>query len=107
MRSGGEAPDVEPTVPCPHEAGGAPWGYRHKVHFVFSEQGGALVLGHFIRRSTAVLPVTECPVHAADGNRLAFALRDAFGKARIPKGRVRSAERDAAPRGGADRCQHP
>lgn len=78
------SPDVDPVMPSPHEAGSAPWGYRQKVHFVFGDRDGTLVLGHFIRRSSRVLPVTECPVHAPDGNRLAFALRDALISAKVP-----------------------
>jgi 23S rRNA (uracil1939-C5)-methyltransferase len=64
-----------------------PWGYRHKVHFVFANArqyagssrrgGGSLVMGHYARGSRRVVPVRECPVHAPDGNARAFALRDA------------------------------
>jgi 23S rRNA (uracil1939-C5)-methyltransferase len=82
-----------------------PWGYRHKVHFVFgnrppggraikhwpseaepagSRRGGAsLVMGHYARGSRRVVPVRECPVHAPDGNARAFALRDACVKAGV------------------------
>jgi 23S rRNA (uracil-5-)-methyltransferase RumA len=58
----------------------APWGYRHKAHFVFAEEGGRrprLVMGHYARGSRRVVGVVECPVHAPDGNARAFALHDA------------------------------
>jgi 23S rRNA (uracil1939-C5)-methyltransferase len=61
----------------------APWGYRHKVHFVFGTAGGRqprLIMGHYARGSRRVVSVGECPVHAADGNARAFALRDACVK---------------------------
>ena len=63
-----------------------PWGYRHKVHFVFGHAGGhraGLVMGHYARGSRRVVPVRECPVHAPDGNARAFALRDAAVKAGV------------------------
>jgi 23S rRNA (uracil1939-C5)-methyltransferase len=63
-----------------------PWGYRHKVHFVFGNEGGRrprLVMGHYARGSRRVVDVRECPVHAADGNTRAFALRDACLKAGV------------------------
>jgi len=61
----------------------APWGYRHKVHFVFGNSGGhrpRLLMGHYARGSRRLVAVSECPVHAADGNTRAFALRDACVK---------------------------
>ena len=64
----------------------APWGYRHKVHFVFGTDGGRrprLIMGHYARGSRHVVDVNECPVHAAPGNALAFALRDACAKAGV------------------------
>lgn len=62
---------------------GEPWGYRHKVHFVFGNTAsgrrpGRLILGHYVRGSRRILPVDECPVHADRGNRVAFAFFDAF-----------------------------
>jgi 23S rRNA (uracil1939-C5)-methyltransferase len=75
----------------------APWGYRHKVHFVFGNADGrraTLIMGHYARGSRRVVGVGECPVHAADGNARAFALRDACVKAGVlaaePAGRRRS-----------------
>jgi 23S rRNA (uracil1939-C5)-methyltransferase len=55
-----------------------PWGYRQKVHFVFS--GAAM--GHYARGSRRVIPVRECPVHDPRGNEVAFAFRDAMAGAR-------------------------
>jgi 23S rRNA (uracil1939-C5)-methyltransferase len=93
------APAVLPTLaPCP-PAGKvaapldpqAPWGYRQKVHFVFSPSAGprgagrasALVMGHYARGSRRVVPVQECPVHDERGNALAFALKASLDKARV------------------------
>ena len=56
----------------------APWGYRHKVHFVFDSTPRGVVMGHYLRGSRRVLPVTQCPVHDPRGNELAFAFRDVF-----------------------------
>ncbi len=59
----------------------SPWGYRHKVHFVFD--GAPLVIGHYIRGSRRVLPVRECPVHDPRGNAVAFDFYAAFKGARV------------------------
>ena len=75
------AQPMRPTTPLD-----APWGYRHKVHFVFGNAGGRqprLTMGHYARGSRRVVGVSECPVHAADGNSRAFALRDACVKAGV------------------------
>jgi len=75
----------------------APWGYRHKVHFVFGNSGShrpRLLMGHYARGSRRVVAVGECPVHAADGNARAFALRDACVKGGV------TAAADAGPRSG-------
>jgi 23S rRNA (uracil1939-C5)-methyltransferase len=69
-----------------------PWGYRHKVHFVFGttaragRREGALVMGHYGRGTRRVVPVRECPVHDERGNAVAFRLRDACARANIPAG---------------------
>lgn len=93
---GREAPPVLPTLPTPVEGGAggedvgaasrAPWHYRNKVHFVFGPgaRGRALAMGHYQRRSRTVIPVVECPVHAEQGNRVAFAMHDALAAAGIP-----------------------
>ena len=79
-----------------------PWGYRHKVHFVFGNtpgrgrRRGALVMGHYARGSRRIVPVHECPVHDDRGNRAAFALFDAFGPAGV------AAAAPADPPGAAD-----
>ena len=73
------APAAGPTLaatPLDH-----PWGYRHKVHFVFGSHKSALVMGHYVRGSRRVIPVVECPVHDERGNAFAFAARDIFAAA--------------------------
>jgi 23S rRNA (uracil1939-C5)-methyltransferase len=77
---GGRAPAVEPMLPT-----SPPWGYRDKVHFVFasSTTRSDLVMGHYRRRSQAVVGVEECPVHAPAGNETAFAIRDALRAAGV------------------------
>ena len=70
----------------------APWGYRQKVHFVFTgadggrdrrRRGAPLVIGHYARGSRRVVPVRECPVHDERGNALAFHLHRAFAAAGV------------------------
>jgi 23S rRNA (uracil1939-C5)-methyltransferase len=80
---GSDAPPVESTLAAAGPDGG-PWGYRNKVHFVFTERAGSLALGHFRRRSSSVLPVDECPVHAPDGNGIAFRMAEELRRAGIP-----------------------
>jgi 23S rRNA (uracil1939-C5)-methyltransferase len=46
-------------------------------------RAGGLVLGHYRRGSQAVIEVDQCAVHANEGNRVAFAVRDALANARI------------------------
>jgi 23S rRNA (uracil1939-C5)-methyltransferase len=76
------APNALPTLPAtPVDH---PWGYRHKVHFVFGNRGSELVMGHYVRGSRRVIPVTECPVHDERGNALAFCAREAFAAAGVP-----------------------
>jgi 23S rRNA (uracil1939-C5)-methyltransferase len=60
-----------------------PWGYRHKVHFVFGNRGATLVMGHYVRGTRRVIPVTECPVHDERGNAFAFSARDTFAIAGV------------------------
>lgn len=71
---------VPPLVPSPRET-----GFRTKVAFVFgtAARGRGLVMGHYARGSQRVVPVDECPVHAARGNRMAFALRDRLARAGV------------------------
>ncbi|MCX6544373.1 MAG: 23S rRNA (uracil(1939)-C(5))-methyltransferase RlmD [Acidobacteria bacterium] len=78
---GARCPPVQPTL----AGAAAPWGHRHKVHFVFAAgpRGRGLVMGHYRRGSQAVVPVEECPVHAEAGNQFAFVVRDALRKADI------------------------
>jgi 23S rRNA (uracil1939-C5)-methyltransferase len=77
---------VLPTLSTPSPDGGAPWGFRDKVSFVFAPggRGRPLVMGHYRRGSRTVLPIEECPVHADAGNRFAFEVRDALLRAGIP-----------------------
>jgi len=67
------------------------WGFRHKVAFAFAPQTGSadLVMGHFQAGSQRVMRIDECPVHSVRGNRLAFALRDALMRGRVPPGTLR------------------
>lgn len=62
-----------------------PSHFRQKVAFVFgtAPDGRGLVMGHYARGSQRVVPVDECPVHSARGNRIAFALRDRLARAGI------------------------
>lgn len=75
------APAAQPTVPGTSME--HPWGYRKKVHFVFGNDRGRLVMGHYAAGSRRVIPVSECPVHDEQGNDLAFSLRDAFARANV------------------------
>ena len=73
---GSHAPSVEPVIGMPVDDTGWPWEFRHKASFVFGDapdRRGA-VIGHFAAESRHVVPIAECPVHAARANRLAFAL---------------------------------
>ena len=93
---GARAPRVDPVIgmSAPESRGvtppgldpRAPWHFRHKVSFVFGPGAGAqsLVMGHYQRASKVIVPVEECPVHAEDGNALAFRIRDALVASRVP-----------------------
>jgi 23S rRNA (uracil1939-C5)-methyltransferase len=60
-----------------------PWGYRHKVHFVFGNARTGLVMGHYARGTRRVVPVRECAVHDPRGNAVAFRLRDEAARAGV------------------------
>jgi len=79
---GSGVPDVE-TVGMPVDDDGMPWAFRQKVSFAFGApaQGQGLAMGHYARGSKRVIPIDECPVHSARGNRIAFALRDRLARA--------------------------
>jgi 23S rRNA (uracil-5-)-methyltransferase RumA len=91
-----DTPAARPTIPGTDPRD--PWGYRHKVHFVFGSSHGRvsrgaapLVMGHYAHNSRRVIPVHECPVHDERGNTLAFQFRDAFtasGVAAADRGRT-------------------
>jgi 23S rRNA (uracil1939-C5)-methyltransferase len=69
----GLAPGPPPPGDAPAGADPlAPWGFRDKVHFVLGPGPGGLAVGHYRRGTQALLPLEECPVHAPEGNRLAF-----------------------------------
>lgn len=76
--------DAPPTAPMrPSTPLDAPWGYRHKVHFVFGRGGNRrepLTIGHYARGSRRVVAVQTCPVHAEAGNEVAFALHAACSR---------------------------
>lgn len=77
-------PVVSPMIGMPVESDGMPWGFRQKVSFVFGgDARGALVMGHYARGSKRIIPIRQCPVHSARGNRIAFALRDRLAHAGI------------------------
>lgn len=77
--------DDEAPLFLPVFGDAAPWHFRQKVAFVFgtAADGRSLVMGHYARGSQRVVPVEECPVHSARGNRIAFALRDHLSRARV------------------------
>lgn len=72
---GPEAPRVLPVVAAAgseRDASGT-LGFRRKVHFVFTPGAdGRLALGHYARGGQRVVAVDECPVHAAEGNDVAW-----------------------------------
>ena len=70
-----------------------PRHFRQKVAFAFAPgpRGRGLAMGHYAAGSQRLVAVTECPVHSARGNRIAFALRDHLARAGIAA---------ASPRGG-------
>jgi 23S rRNA (uracil1939-C5)-methyltransferase len=74
-----DAPATLPTLAA--TALDQPWGYRHKVHFIFGNRGSTLTMGHYVRGSRRVIPVVECPVHDERGNAFAFSARDTFAAA--------------------------
>jgi 23S rRNA (uracil1939-C5)-methyltransferase len=80
-------PRVQATLPG--TPSNDPWGYRHKVHFVFGNgpavgrRPGRLEMGHYARGSRRIIPVRECPVHADRGNLAAFGFYDAFARAQV------------------------
>jgi 23S rRNA (uracil1939-C5)-methyltransferase len=56
------------------------------VAFVFAPRGKDFVMGHFALGSQRVIPIEECPVHHARGNRIAFALRDYLARSAVARG---------------------
>ncbi len=78
-------------IPIVDLDGESPRSFRQKVAFVFGPGSGGrgLVMGHYERGSHRIVPVEECPVHSARGNRIAFALRDHLARAGIPAALLR------------------
>ena len=83
---GPRAPRVEPTLAAgnPHDRD-TPWAFRSKVHFLLPRPSrtGGVALGHYRRRSQSAVDVNVCPVHNEEGNRVAFAVRDALARAGV------------------------
>ncbi|MGE0393024.1 MAG: 23S rRNA (uracil(1939)-C(5))-methyltransferase RlmD [Vicinamibacterales bacterium] len=75
-----DPPDVRSTIGLGTDA---PWGFRQKVHFTLapSARRRGHVMGHYARGTRDVVPVRECPVHAAPGNAAAFRVADAAASA--------------------------
>jgi len=76
-------PEIAPVVGMPVGDDGMPWAFRHKAAFVFADGPRGLAMGHFAAGGRTVVPVTECPVHGARANRIAFRLRDELARARV------------------------
>jgi 23S rRNA (uracil1939-C5)-methyltransferase len=76
-------PKVAPLVPMPVGDDGMPWGFRHKAAFVFGGGPRGLTMGHFAAGGRSIVPVSECPVHGARANRIAFRLHDELARARV------------------------
>ena len=76
---------VEPVVAMRVDQTGWPWEFRHKASFVFgdTEKDRRLTIGHYAAGSKRIIPIVECPVHAARANRLAFALHSHLAKAGV------------------------
>lgn len=68
-------------------------GFRCKVHFVLDSKGpGTLRLGHYAADSRQFVAISECPVHATEGNeaaRVLVELANALGLEAIPRGPLR------------------
>jgi 23S rRNA (uracil1939-C5)-methyltransferase len=98
---GASAPRVEPVIGMRVDQTGWPWQFRHKASYVFGDRasdrgqsrvsspghGGQspdLQIGHFAASSRTVVPIIECPVHAARANHIAFALHAHLARAKVP-----------------------
>jgi 23S rRNA (uracil1939-C5)-methyltransferase len=77
-------PAVSPVVAMPVGDDGMPWEFRHKAAFVFDDGPRGLVMGHYAAGGRGIVPVSECPVHGARANRIAFRLHEALARARVP-----------------------
>jgi 23S rRNA (uracil1939-C5)-methyltransferase len=83
---GERLPPPSPPIGMRPDGTGWPWGFRHKAAFVFGEAAGAdaAALGHYRANSRDIVRVSECPVHAARANEVAFALAAHLARARVP-----------------------
>ena len=88
---GPDRPKISPMIGMPVSEDGVPRRFRQKAAFGFTEDAkGQLQLGHFARGTHKIIPVTECLVHSDRANRVAFAIKDAMAKARVPVATERS-----------------
>lgn len=83
---GPRLPALSPPIGMRPDGTGWPWGFRHKAAFVFGDAADSdgAALGHYRANSRDVVRVTECPVHAARANDVAFALAAHLARARVP-----------------------
>jgi 23S rRNA (uracil1939-C5)-methyltransferase len=82
-------PPVLATLPAdgaPADGAHAPFGFRDKVHFVCTpgDHGSGIALGHYAAGGGSIVRVEECPVHADEGNRIAWLAREACEEAGVP-----------------------
>ena len=80
---------VLPAAGIGEPEGPGPWSYRNKVHFVLGPRpdGRGLIMGHYRRGTREIVEIEECPVHPAEGNRIAFSARDVLRKNHVPGAR--------------------
>ncbi len=84
-------PKISPMIGMPVGEDGVPRHFRQKAAFNFTEDAkGHLQLGHYARGTHTIVPVTECLVHSERANRIAFAIKDAMAKGRVPVATERS-----------------
>ncbi|MBK5255776.1 MAG: 23S rRNA (uracil(1939)-C(5))-methyltransferase RlmD [Vicinamibacteria bacterium] len=87
---GAGKPLISPMIGMRVDEQGVPRHFRQKAAFSFVEDDrGRLQIGHFARGTHTVVPVTECLVHSDRANRVAFAIKDAMAKKRVPVATVR------------------
>lgn len=62
---------VEPVIKAPHQQ-----AYRHKIQIPFQASAQGFVAGFFAKQTHRVVPIEECPVQPALGNKLFRVLRE-------------------------------